>query len=151
LHRDRQLTQERQDLSTKHGYDTPKELEDAGLAQKYDECMKAAKEVYDRISQKHPKEAQYVVPMGYRVRWYMQMNAREAYHLSELRSMMQGHIDYRRVAQQIYLEIKNIHPAIAEHMKFVDMKEYALERLESEKKTDVKMEQLNKKYGSGAG
>jgi thymidylate synthase ThyX len=77
--------------------------------------------------------------MGCRMHWYVKMNLREAFHFCELRSLAQGHRDYRKIAQEIYLKIKEIHPEFAEHMEFVDMKdEYALERLESEKKIDEK-------------
>ena len=32
-------------------------------------------------------------------------------------------------------------------MKFVDLKEYGLERMDAEKKTDEKLKDLEKKYG----
>ena len=38
LQRHRMLTQERQPLSTRFGYDTPDEIEDAGLGGKYHEA-----------------------------------------------------------------------------------------------------------------
>ncbi|MEM2963790.1 MAG: FAD-dependent thymidylate synthase, partial [Candidatus Anstonellales archaeon] len=90
----------------------------------------------------NPLEAQYVVPLGCRVRWYIKMNLREAFHFVELRSMMQGHRDYRRVAQKIYLKIGEVHPYLASYMRFVDMEEHPLERLEAEKRIDKKMEKL---------
>ena len=93
-------------------------------------------------------EAQYVVPLAYNIRWYMTFNAREAYHMLELRSAMQGHPDYRKVAQLMFKEIEKVHPQLASGMKFMDMKEYKLERLEAEKKLDKKMEEISKKYGS---
>ena len=40
--------------------------------------------------------------MAYRVRFYMEMNAREAMHLIELRTAPQGHPAYRRVCQQMH-------------------------------------------------
>jgi thymidylate synthase ThyX len=92
-----------------------------------------------------PFEAQYVVPLGYRMRWYIKMNLREAYHFCELRSMRQGHTDYRRVAQDMHLLLQKTHPLLSSGMKFVDHSEYALERLEAEKKIDSKLAQLGKK------
>lgn len=146
LQRHRMLTQEPQDLTVIHGYDTPKELIEAGFAREYYECMAKAREAFKIIFKEYPKEAQYVVPFGYKIRWYIKMNLREVCHLTELRSMQQGHPDYRRVAQQIYLKVKEAHPSLAECIKFVDMKEYGMERIEAEKKIDKKVDELNEKY-----
>jgi thymidylate synthase ThyX len=148
LHRHRVMSQERQLLSTHNGYDLPHELVEAGFDDDFMGAMERAKLAYDEVSATHPKEAQYLVPLAYKIRWYMTMNLREAYHFAELRSMIQGHIDYRRIAQQIYVEIKRVHPNLAEHMKYVDMAEHGLERIEAEKKTDKKLEELDKKYGT---
>ncbi len=77
----------------------------------------------------------------------MTFNLREAYHMLELRSSMQGHPDYRHVAQEMFRQIQKAHPLLASGMKFMDMKEYALERLEAEKRIDRKMAEIEKKYG----
>ncbi|MFH1750848.1 MAG: FAD-dependent thymidylate synthase [Candidatus Micrarchaeota archaeon] len=147
LQRHRILTQERQKLSCLHGYDLPKEIVDAGYEDEFKEAMEAAKNAWLAMRVDSPAGAQYAVPLAYRLRWYITMNLREAFHLTELRSMQQGHPDYRRVAKKIHGEIGRVHPQFAEYMKFVDTKEYGLERLESEKKIDRKTEDLNKKYG----
>ncbi|HLC48598.1 MAG TPA: FAD-dependent thymidylate synthase [Candidatus Norongarragalinales archaeon] len=146
LQRHRMLTQERQLLNCLHGYDLPKELEEAGFDGQFKEAMENALGAWESIAKESRAHAQYVVPLAYRMRWYITMNLREVAHLTELRSMQQGHPDYRRVAQKIYSEIKRVHPQFAEYVKFVDMNEYGLERLESEKKIDKKMEEINKKY-----
>lgn len=142
LHRHRILTQEKQLLTTMHGYDIPHELTDAGVSPKFDEAMRAADSVYNDIAKISPEHAQYAVPFAYRMRWYMRMNLREAYHFTELRSVRQGHPDYRKIAQQMYTEIKRVHPLLAEPLKFVDMNEYDLERLEAEKRIDRKSSQI---------
>ncbi len=144
IHRHRILTQERQLLTARLGYDMPKELKEAGVAGKFERAMEEAKKTYEKIAQKFKEEAQYVVPFAYRIRFYITMNAREIYHLTELRSGMQGHPDYRHVAQKIYLLAKEKHPAIFKYGKFVDMGEYGLERIEAEKKLDKKIERLKK-------
>ncbi|MFH1684934.1 MAG: FAD-dependent thymidylate synthase [Candidatus Micrarchaeota archaeon] len=147
IHRHRILTQERQLLGPHLGYKLPTELVDSGYQNEFTNVMEEAKNTYEQISKKFKKEAQYVIPLAYNIRWYMTYNIREAYHLLELRSAMQGHIDYRRVAQNMFREIKKVHPNLAAGMKYMDMQEYGLERLEAEKKLDKKMEELNKKYG----
>ncbi|MCD6558150.1 MAG: FAD-dependent thymidylate synthase [Candidatus Aenigmarchaeota archaeon] len=147
IQRHRILTQERQLITTKHGYDVPVEIEDADLADKFREAMDAAAVAFEKISMVMPLQAQYVVPMGYKIRWYITMNLREAYHLCELRTCMQGHPTYRKLAQNIYKKIKEVHPVLAEGMKFVDMNDYSLERKEAEKRIDKKIEEIKRKYG----
>lgn len=147
LQRHRMLTQERQELTTQHGFDMPIEIVQAGFQKDFEDAMKVSKEAFEKISKVYPKNAQYVVALGFRMRWYFTMTLREVFHLTELRSSQQGHPDYRKIAQQMFLKIKEVHPIFAEHMKFVDMNEYPLERIESEKRIDKKMEEIKKKYG----
>jgi thymidylate synthase ThyX len=144
LHRHRVLTQERQDFTTVHGYDTPPEIEEAGFKPAFDRCMGPAAELYERMYRELPSEAQYVVPFAYRIRWYMKMNLREAVHFCELRTMPQGHPDYRFIAQEIWRKIQEVHPTLAEIGKFIDRKSYRLGRLESEMRTEFKKSSLEK-------
>jgi len=132
IHRHRILTQERQLLGCKHGFETPEELVQAGLEKDYSDAMKSAAVLYEKIAKEMPFEAQYCVPLGYKIRWRMKMNLREAYHFCEIRSGMQGHTSYRRVAQDVYSHINNVHPQLAKNMSFVDMKEYPLGRIDAE-------------------
>ena len=138
LQRHRLLTQERQDFSTAHGYDTPPEIVEAGFGDEYRRCMERAAEIHDRIHADHPREAQYVVPFAYRVRWYMKMNLREAVHIGELRTLPQGHPDYRDITQKMWREIGRVHPRLAGYAKFIDWKTYRLGRLASELRTEFK-------------
>ncbi len=145
LHRHRILTQERQLLTTKHGFEMPKELADAGFDSRVNEAVAAADALYSKLAQSMPHEAQYAVPLGCLMRWYVKMNLREAYHFCELRSMRQGHIDYRKAAQDMHSLISKTHPLLASGMKFVDYGSYDLERLEAEKKIDKKLASLEQK------
>ena len=138
LHRHRILTQERQDYTTVHGYDTPPEIQEAGFKNEFDDCMQQAAELYEQIYQDLPNEAQYVVPFAYKIRWYMKMNLREAVHMCELRTMPQGHPDYRFVCQEMWRKIQEVHPALAEAGKFIDWQKYRLGRLHSEMRTEFK-------------
>ena len=147
MHRHRILTQQRQQLTPFLGYKKPKEISEYGLDKEFDEVMKRTKETYQKVAERFKKEAQYVVPLAYNIRWHMTYNLREAYHMLELRSAMQGHVDYREISQKMYEEIRRVHPILADGMKFIDMKEYSLERLEAEKKIDKKLEEISKKYG----
>lgn len=134
LHRHRMLTQERQALSTRFGYKIPSELEDAGLGNKYHEVMQRAAESFETIACDFPEEAQYVVPMSYNIRWYVHINLRALTWMLELRTTPQGHENYRKMAQEMYLEVKKVQPLLAHYLKFVDLEQYALGRLDAEKK-----------------
>jgi len=147
LHRHRILTQERQLLSTHHGFVSPFEFDAVGVKEEYNSLMNQSKELFDKMEKTMPWQAQYLVPFGYKIRWYFKLNLRQAFHLCELRSVKHGHPDYRRIAQKIYSEIKKVHPLLSNQMKFVDMKEYALERLEAEKQQDKKIKEIKEKYG----
>ena len=138
FHRHRVLTLERQLLTTKHGYDTPTEVVDLGIRKDFDDCMYKTREVYEQIARKFLYQAQYVVNFAYRYPYFMKMNLREACHLIELRTVPQGHPDYRKVAQKMYHAIERVHPNLAKGIRFVDLKDYALERFDAEKKTEMK-------------
>jgi thymidylate synthase ThyX len=144
LHRHRMLTQERQDFTTVHGYDTPPEIEEAGFKAEFDRCMEEAAQLYEAIYLDLPSESQYVVPFAYKIRWYMKMNLREALHMIELRTMPQGHPDYRFICQEIWRKIQSVHPALAECGKFIDWKQYRLGRLQSEMRTEYKRSAFEK-------
>lgn len=140
LQRHRILSQERQYYTVRHGYVTPSELEEAGLATPYKTALDRAAEVVEAISADLSDAAQYAVPFAFRVRWKIKLNLREAYHLVELRSSRQGHPSYRIIAQEIYRQIQSVHPALANGMRFVDLNEYTLERLAAEQRIDRKMQ-----------
>lgn len=140
LHRHRILTLQRQLLTTDHGYAMPEEISRLGIESDFRECMRRSKEAFEKIRKRHPEQAQYVVNFAYNYPYYMRLNLREAVHLIELRTVPQGHADYRHVAQQMYRQISRVHPSLCKIIKFVDLKEYDLERFESEKKTREKKE-----------
>jgi len=142
FHRHRALTLERQLLTTDHGFAIPKEIKILGIEKDFKDCMSKTKHVFEKIRAKFPEQAQYVVNFAYNYPYFMHFNLREACHLIELRTVPQGHVDYRRVAQQMYKQIKKVHPNLSKIIKFADLKEYELERFESEKRTEEKRMKL---------
>jgi hypothetical protein len=70
----------------------------------------------------------------------MEMNAREAMHVIELRSAPQGHPAYRRVCQQMHTLIAERagHRALAAAMRFTDHSTVELERLSAERALERK-------------
>ena len=142
LHRHRLLTLQRQLLTTDLGYVMPKEIKILGLDRVYEECMNNTKKVFEKIRVKYPEQAQYIVNFAFNYHYMLRLNLREACHLIELRTIPQGHTDYRRVAQAMFAKIKKVHPKICQVIKFVDLKEYDLERFESEKRTEMKRKRM---------
>ena len=142
FHRHRALTLERQLLTTDHGYNMPNEIKILGIEKDFKDCMNKTKDTFEKIRKKYPEQSQYVVNFAYNYPYFMKFNLREACHLIELRTVPQGHVDYRKVAQQMFKQINKVHPILSEIMKFVDMKEYDLERFESEKRTEEKRKKL---------
>src|SRR5437879_2973942 len=132
LQRHRPLTIEWQRLSPSFGYEGPGDVEAAGLRAEWERLMERSKETHDQIAAGGLLDAaQYAVAMGYRIRFVLQMTAREAMHLAELRSQPQGHPTYRRVAQAIHQGIAAVHPAIGEAFTFMSYDDVDLERLEA--------------------
>ena len=119
LQRHRPLTLEWQRLSPAHGYETPAAVGDAGLEDEWHRVMEDSARTWEIGRGPGGRDvAQYAVSMAYRIRFVMQMNAREAMHLIELRSCPQGHPTYRRVAQQMHdlIDTTAGHRAIAAAM-----------------------------------
>jgi thymidylate synthase ThyX len=141
LQRHRLLTLEWQPLTTRHGYTEPEAIAEASARDDWNRVMDASADLHDAIAAAGFKPvAPYAVAMAYRVRFYMEMNAREAMHLIELRTAPQGHPAYRRVCQQMHTLIRDRagHAAIAAAMQFVDHSEVELERLHAERALERK-------------
>jgi len=136
LQRHRLLTLEWQRLTPRHGFVLPEALAEAGAEADFRRVLEESAALHDAIEAAGlPDVASYAVSMAYRVRFYMEMNAREAMHVIELRTGPQGHPAYRRICQAMHRLIAEGagHRAIAAAMTFADHSEVALERLEAER------------------
>ena len=120
IQRHRICTQTNQPATCDHGYAMPEEINELGLSEEYQECMEKAAGAFYKIREKFPVEAEYITPLAYKKRVLMTANFREWWHFIKLRSGKRGHISYRRVAQEIYYEIKKVHPRLAKYL-IVDM------------------------------
>jgi thymidylate synthase ThyX len=140
LQRHRMLTIEWQDLTPRHGYEMPADLDDLDVGEAFREAMERSESVWSDIEGDLPKQAQYAVAMAYRIRFVMQLNARAAMHLIELRSSPQGHAAYRAVAHEMHRQIAEVagHRVVASAMSYVDTSAVDLERLEAERRAERK-------------
>jgi thymidylate synthase ThyX len=128
IQRHRMATQICQNLSTRDGYSVPDDIVAYGLSDAFHQCMERAADANHRIAAEYPLEAQYVLPLAYRVRVLFTWNLRELCHFIQLRSAKQGHSSYRHIAQQVYREIERVHPMLARYIR-VDLADYQLGRL----------------------
>jgi thymidylate synthase ThyX len=135
LQRHRMLTIEWQQLSPALGYDVPEAVVEAGQARPFEDAMGVSAALYEALAPILPEHAPYAVSLAYRIRFVVQMNAREAMHMLELRTSPQGHPAYRRVCQEMHRLIADEagHHAVAAAMRHVDHTTYELERLTAER------------------
>jgi thymidylate synthase ThyX len=140
LQRHRLCTIEWQPLGCALGADVPAAVAEAGLATPFAESLARSKDLHDALAPHLPDEAAYAVALAYRIRYVMQLNAREAMHVLELRSGPQGHPAYRRVAQAMHRQIADVagHRALAAAMRHVDYETTDLERLEGERRAEAR-------------
>ena len=144
LQRHRLLSVEWQDLTPAHGYTMPASVVEAGAAGQYAATMERSAGLWEALAERfHPSQAAYAVALSFRIRYVMQFNAREAMHLLELRTSPQGHPEYRKVCQDMHRLIgeRAGHRAIAAMMSHVDTADYdrsGLERLEGERRAEVR-------------
>ena len=147
LQRHRMLTQDRQFLHCGLGYNLEEELKIIGVQSKVEECFDRSANLYNRMkAELGPVIAQYAVLFGYRIRWMMGMNFREAMHMIELRTTPQGHPSYRHICQEMMKQIQTMHPQLAETIRFADFHEYYWARGESEARQRRKEREIDDRY-----
>jgi thymidylate kinase/thymidylate synthase ThyX len=134
-----------QELTPRYGYDVPQLVEDAGLTDLFETCFTISLELYSYLQAAgYPLEAQYATLLGHKLRWKITYNAREAFHFHELRTSPQGHPGYRKLVQQMHEKLGEVHPLIADAMRFVNQDEDPkLTRLAAERYTQFKLRQAD--------
>jgi thymidylate synthase ThyX len=140
MQRHRMLSIDWQSLGPELGFEMPAEVAEAGLDGPFEASMARSADLYSTMDPILPRQAPYAIALGYRMRYMMEMNAREALHVIELRSGQQGHPAYRRIAQEMHRLIAQQagHRFIADSMTFVDYEDHDLERLEAERRAEAK-------------
>ncbi|MEK7076978.1 MAG: FAD-dependent thymidylate synthase, partial [Patescibacteria group bacterium] len=141
LHRHRMLTQEHQFFSCHHGYDTPPEIAGTELETEFSQALGRAASIFEKIEKHDPYMAQYAVPLAYRVRFIQRENLRQSFWQIELRTISQGHPDYRHVEQEKYRLLKNAYPLLASYI-LADMTEYDFARRETDARIEKKKKEL---------
>ncbi len=143
IQRHRIGTQERQRFGVSLGYEVRDAFRDVGIAEDYCSNMDEVKGLYGALQERLPYQAQYAVTFGFNTRWYYRINARQLYHLCELRSSPQGHPDYRVLVQKMAAKVAAVHPTVTSKMTYLDSSEKSLGRLDSEIRIAVKKARLS--------
>jgi thymidylate synthase ThyX len=138
LQRHRMLTCQWQALTPDLGADVPGEVVAAGCGADYERALESSRAEYERLrGAGFLDEAPYALCLAYRIRYVLDLNAREAMQLIELRSGREGHPSYRAVAHELHRLIADVHPAVGAAMTHVDdSTEPRLERLLAEMRNE---------------
>lgn len=152
LQRQRMLTQQRQRYTTEHGFDMPLEFSAIGLDKEFINLMDEVRKSHDKIAKIFPLESQYVTTMANYIRWYMGMNLREGFWVTELRTIPQGHFSYRTIAQEMARLAQKRYPFLKDlengKEEYVNNSDYSdnLERLEAMQHIQKKLTRIEDKY-----
>jgi thymidylate synthase ThyX len=140
LQRHRMLTCQWQRLGPDLGAGVPDEVREAGVGGEFERALEVSRAEYERLRDAGlAEQAPYALSLAFRIRYTLDLNAREAMQLIELRSGREGHPTYRAVAQAMHERIAAIHPGVAATMTHVDTSaEPRLERIMSEIRTHRK-------------
>jgi hypothetical protein len=109
LHRHRRCQQFRQAFTGELGYDTPKLVEDCGLAGVYKKAMDSAWEAMRGFP---APGSHYLLPFGARSRFLFKMDFAEAEYISKLRSGVKGHFSYRNIAFEMKCKMEELEPEL---------------------------------------
>ena len=141
LQRHRMLTIQWQTLTPDLGADVPEQVELAGCGEDYRRALAVSRHEYERLVEAGlATAAPYALCLGYRIRFVLDLNAREAMQLVELRSGREGHPSYRAVAHEMHAQISSVHPAVGALMTHVDREtEPRLERILAEMRSQARV------------
>jgi thymidylate synthase ThyX len=138
------LTAQWQRLGCDLGAVVPEEVEEAGFGDRFREGLETSRREWERLRETGlAEQSSYAVSLAYRIRYVLDLNAREAMHLIELRSGREGHPAYRAIALEMLDQIGTVHPLVARAMTFADRQsESRLERLQAELRRHRKLESI---------
>ncbi|MBI5135673.1 FAD-dependent thymidylate synthase [Candidatus Uhrbacteria bacterium] len=121
LQRHRITSQINQGVSTLHGYEIPRDIEDAGLLDRYTQFMQRNRARVETLRSTVGYASQYLIALGWKKRTLFKMNLRELYHMVELRTKSGGHFSYRDLCYEMFEKVKAIHPLLVRDLRAVKM------------------------------
>jgi len=138
-----------QNLTVKYGYDVPELIKEAGFETQFKECFVISEKLWKSLrAAGFEEESQYATLLGHKLRYRFIINAREAFHLLELRTSPQGHPGYRKICQEMHRLLAEVHPRLGQAMLFVNKSgDPPLTRMDAERATQIKLKKLDEKNG----
>ena len=143
IHRHRMLTQQRQNFSCFLGFDVRQEVIESGLESQFRSAISRIEDIFSKIMRLDPDLAQYAVTLAHRLRFMQWENLRQSFWQIELRTIPEGHPDYRHMSQKKFELLEKVYPLLAPYMR-VNMGEYDFARRGQEERIQKKLEQLSK-------
>ena len=133
-----------QNLTIKYGYDVPALIVEGGFEKQFRECFALSEKLFNEMySAGFEEEAQYATLLGHKLRYHFMINARQAFHLLELRTSPQGHPGYRKICQEMHRQLSAVHPRLGKAMQYLNINgDPALTRMEAERATQLKLKLL---------
>ena len=145
LHRHRLHTQYRQRFNIYNGFDVPEELKEAKLDREYTKAIRKVEELFEKVEKFDSDIAQYCCSLAHRVRFIQYQNLRSFFWEAELRTVPEGHPDYRKIEQEKVKLVKKIYPLIGKYL-LVDMEDYDFARRRVPEKMRKKEEELKRYF-----
>lgn len=147
LQRHRMLTELHELFNPHHGFDTPAELIEAGLADQFNQAIERVNELFGLIEHYNPLLAQYSVTQAHYIRYLQIQNLRSFFWETELRTIAQGHPDYRQIEQEKVRLIQAVYPIISQYL-LVDMTEHTFAQRQTENRITQKANRLQERAES---
>lgn len=142
LQRHRILSTDHQPLGCNIGYVIPDVISQSAILGEYVALMERIREEYNywlfSDQSVDARYLQYMVPMGFKMRWFWVVNLRELFHILELRSAPEGHPTYRRICKTIYGLLQEKFPFLASLMTFVQLQDVNFARAASAARSETR-------------
>ena len=145
LHRHRIHTQYRERFNVYNGFDIPEELKEAGFDKEYTGAIQKIEELFKKIEKFDPDIAQYCCTLAHKVKFIQYQNLRSFFWETELRTIPEGHPDYRKIEQKKIKLVQKIYPLISKYL-LVDMGSYDFARRKTQEKIQKKEQELKQYF-----
>jgi thymidylate synthase ThyX len=120
LQRHRRCEQYAELLKPHYGFVVPEDIQGSELENEYVDAMQLVSSYDDDTVINDPNLIQYIIPLGYLHRSVFQMDLKELYYITELRTRPQGHISYRRIAYKMFELAKQRWPKLMQWCKVIN-------------------------------
>ena len=104
-------------LTAAHGWRVPNLIHEAGLADQYNQAMAQATQNWRQLAAGKPELSPYLVTHGHYQKTLAKLNARECWHLFQLRTSLQAHEAVREPVESMLQQAVAVHPALYQRLQ----------------------------------